>query len=113
MKKILLASITSLVLSSPLIADVNLAKSYPKNGAMFMQSPEKIQLKFTDKVSLKSIRLFDATGNVSVLSTGDGSRNSFFSAPMMALNKGNYRVAWSAEGEEGNTENGTFDFMIH
>jgi len=113
MKKILLVTLTSLLLSSPLIAGVNLDKSYPKNGAMFMQSPEKVQLKFADKVSLKSIRLFDAAGNVSVLAVGDGRHNSFFSAPLMPLNKGNYRVAWSVEGHQGDTENGTFDFMIH
>lgn len=113
MKKTLIALFASAMMASPLMADVTLAQSFPKNGAMFMQSPDKVQLKFAKMVSLKSIRLFDAAGNVSVLAVGDGKHKTFFSAPMMPLNKGNYRVAWSAEGHEGDAKSGTFDFMIH
>lgn len=113
MKKILLAVLINVFMTSPLWANVTLEQSFPKNGAMFMQSPNKVQLKFAKMVNLKSIRLFDAAGNMSVLAVGDGRHKKFFSAPLMTLNKGNYRVAWSVEGHDGDAKNGTFDFMIH
>ena len=113
MKNILLALVINIFMTSPLWASVSLEQSFPRNGAMFMQSPDKVQLKFAKMVNLKSIRLFDAAGNVSVLAVGDGRHKTFFSAPMMPLNKGNYRVAWSAESHDGVASTGTFDFMVH
>ena len=64
MKNILLALVINIFMTNPLWASVSLEQSFPKNGAMFMQSPDKVQLKFAKMVNLKSIRLFDAAGNV-------------------------------------------------
>lgn len=113
MKKLLVSAMASLLFSTAVMADVNLAKSYPADGSMLMQQPKKVQLKFDDHVELKTIILYDAKGQSRTIMQGDGSHDVLFSAPLMPLKQGNYKIGWVVKSMDGHEVKGMLGFMVH
>jgi len=107
-------TLTLLFVSSQLWAHAELKTSLPKNGAMLMQSPEKLQLEFTKAVRLIKVTLSTKAGqNIPLNFDGTSKASIVHSILIPKLSPSNYQVNWLAMGGDTHKMKGRFNFNVN
>jgi hypothetical protein len=107
---ILLAAMTSM----SVFAHTGLTSSTPKDNAMLMENPEKIEVTFGDAVRLVSLTLVnskDEPVEIDFAPSMEASETFTYALPM--LMPSNYKASWTIMGEDGHKMKGDFTFMVH
>jgi len=106
-------TLTLLFVSSQLLAHAGLKTSEPKNGAVLMQSPEKLQLEFTKAVRLVKVTITSKAGkNIPLEFDGRGKPSIAYSIQLPKLINSDYQVSWMAMGSDTHKMKGSFRFIV-
>ena len=107
-------SIIMMVLASTVLADASMHKTYPQDGAMLMQQPEKLELNFDSETRLVSVKMFDSKNKpVAVKFKPSSAVNKNYEVKLPVLKADSYRVEWMVIGRDGHKMKGSFGFMQH
>ncbi len=103
-----------IALSVPALAHTDMMSSQPMDGAMMMEPVKHLELNFGMEVRLVKLRLIDSSNKpVSIGFKPMLDAMTSFSVPLPTLKPDNYRVEWTAMGEDGHKMTGSFGFMQH
>lgn len=95
-------------------AHVGLKNTQPVKGAMLMNSPEKLSLRFSGEVKVVKLRLEDASGiSIDFGFKPSADATSDFEWLLPKLKASNYQVDWIVMGKDGHKMKGKFGFMVH
>jgi methionine-rich copper-binding protein CopC len=100
-------------LAAPVLAHSELRSSSPANGQRFDAGPGRIELRFTEKVQVTAVRLFDAAGKELALDRDRSlAERSIYEAPTPQLAPGSYRIEWRAISADGHPVGGAIRFRV-
>ncbi|MBP0048575.1 copper resistance protein CopC [Marinobacterium sp. AK62] len=103
-----------IAVSVPALAHTDMMSSQPMDGAMVMEPVKKLELNFGMDVRLVKLRLIDSSDKpVSIGFKPIVEPTRSFSVPLPTLTPDNYRVQWTAMGDDGHKMTGSFQFMQH
>jgi len=106
-------TLTLLFVSSQLLAHTGLKTSEPKNGAVLMQSPEKLQLEFIKAVRLVKVTIANKAGKKIPLDfDGRGKASVVYNIQLPKLMDSDYQVSWMAMGSDTHKMKGSFRFSV-
>ncbi len=91
-----------------------LISSTPKDNAMLMETPEKIEVTFGDAVRLVSLTLVnseDEPVEIDFAPSMEASETFTYALPMLMPNT--YKASWTIMGKDGHKMKGDFTFMVH
>lgn len=93
-------------------AHSSMHQTYPHNGAVLLQQPEKLQLTFDNEVRLVSVKMFDAAATpVELAFTPNVNMKKEYAITLPFLKPGQYSVKWMVMGRDGHKMQGQFAFM--
>ncbi len=112
MKSLLI--LVACILTSPfLLAHNTLQSSVPADQEVLRQSPEFVELRFSDETYLNAVTLTDANGKEVPLDFElPGGLSGHFSIPLPGLAPGKYTVSWQVEGMDTHVISGDFTFTL-
>lgn len=111
--KILLIIVGCFLISNVAVAHNSLTDSRPADTAILNESPESVELTFSDATYLESVVLVNTNGDEQALefdSTITASRQ--FTVPMPKLESGDYRIKWLVIGDDTHEIRGEFTFTV-
>lgn len=96
----------------PAAAHSELRQSIPAAGAVLMQSPEKIELHFNERVQLTALRLYRVGGEEIVLPRRGIRAATNEVIPLPILSPGAYRAEWRIISADGHPTGGVISFRV-
>lgn len=93
-------------------AHSQLRRSVPAPGAVLRQSPERIELVFSERVQMTALRLFRAGGDEIALPRRAIRVADAESVTLPPLATGAYRIEWRIISADGHPVGGTITFSI-
>lgn len=110
----LFSGILLTIAASTVFAHSSMHESYPQDGAMMMEQPEKLQLNFENETRLVSVKMFDSANKpVALKFTPSADVNKNYEMNLPTLKPDMYRVEWMVMGSDGHKMKGNFGFMQH
>lgn len=102
------------ILASPvLFAHNSLVMSVPAEKATLHQSPEFIELRFSDETYLNAVTLVDAGGKSTPLDLDEVDElASYFKVEVPNIEPGKYTVTWQVVGMDTHKIEGKFEFAV-
>lgn len=100
--------------SSALWAHGDMGKTYPQDGAMMMESTDRLEVHFEMPMKLVSLKLIDSSGkpvNIDFKRTPESAKH--FKVPVSNLKPDTYKVEWKSMGGDGHMMKGSYGFMQH
>jgi len=95
-------------------AHVGLESSTPKNNAMLMASPKKLDLNFSGEVRLIKVVLKKNKGQkIDFGFKPQKQAQKSFSWALPKLSPANYEVEWTIMGKDGHLMKNKLGFMVH
>jgi methionine-rich copper-binding protein CopC len=108
-------ALAALLVAGPASAHSLLLESAPAANATVAGSPERITLRFNNRIEkrLCRVRLVDGAGGTRALDVraADGSADELV-ASVPSLSPGRYRVEWQVFSTDGHVVSGFFPFRI-
>lgn len=105
-----------LVVASVAVVTAHMAveKTMPEADAVLAESPENVQVWFTQAPDpvISLLTLEGADGEVALGDTQVGDDKSLLAALPSTLAAGTYTVRWRAAGDDGHTQRGDFAFTV-
>jgi methionine-rich copper-binding protein CopC len=102
-----------LMTPTALFAHTSLATSNPTDGAVLEESPQQVELGFTEQVRFLKFSLNGVeVSSVPVTFKPSASVQDVHSVPLSALGKGSYTVNWSVMGSDGHLVENSFGFSV-
>ena len=102
-----------LITSPWLLAHNSLTDSVPGDQATLHQSPEFIELRFSDETYLNAVSLVNINGEEVEFETEvTKSLSRYFQIPVPILEPGSYKFTWQVEGMDTHKINGDFEFSV-
>lgn len=111
--RFLLIALGYLLAVNTAMAHNTLTASVPSDQALLTESPDAIQLRFSDATYLEGIELTTLDGKnipLEVEPTQTAARQ--FTIPVPALGNDEYRVAWVVVGDDTHEIKGEFSFKV-
>ena len=93
-------------------AHTALSESTPKDGAMVMEAPDFLQLKFTESVRLLKVAVMMGEKELEIDFTPSVTASNQFAVALPKLEHGGYTVSWSVMGADSHRVEGKLDFMV-
>ena len=117
MKKLTVSNLTALIFVSVLgtsnvLAHTALTEATPSDGAILMQAPENLHLKFTETVRLLKVAVTLGEKEIEIGFTPSSTAADQFSVTLPKLEHGHYNVAWSVLGADSHNVQGELSFMV-
>lgn len=111
--RIFLVTLGYLVAIHSALAHNTLTASVPSDQAVLTESPDSIELTFSDATYLEQVELTTNDGNNIPLDIDlSPAAGRQFSIPVPALGNGEYRVAWLVVGDDTHEIKGEFSFTV-
>lgn len=110
--KLLLLIVLSTLATTNVFAHTALSEAVPSDGAMIMQSPENLQLKFTEDVRLLKVAVMLGENEIDIEFEPSATASRQFSVTLPKLEHGHYSVAWSVMGADSHRVEGNLSFMV-
>jgi len=110
------SSVWLLLSSTPALAHARLLETYPADGATLAQSPEQVQLRFSESVeaAFEPIEVYDEGGNR--VDENDAhttpEKPKVLVTDLEELPEGVYSVNWHVTSADGHPVSGTFGFAV-
>ncbi|MBL4580175.1 MAG: copper resistance protein CopC [Gammaproteobacteria bacterium] len=117
MKRLTVTKLVALIFISVLgtsnvLAHTALTEATPSDGAMLMQAPENLHLKFTETVRLLKVVVTLNEKEIEIDFTPSSTAANQFSVALPKLEHGHYSVAWSVLGADSHNVQGELSFMV-
>jgi methionine-rich copper-binding protein CopC len=102
------------LVASPALAHSELRGSEPSSGAVLVASPDRVALRFNERVTVTTLRLRDGRGLIITLETSGGldaasEKIGRLRAPLVP---GAYDIDWAALSADGHPIGGRIRFVI-
>lgn len=111
--KILLIIVGCVLVSNVAVAHNSLTDSRPADTAILNESPESVELTFSDTTYLESVVLVDAKGDEHSLAFDSSiSASRQFTVPVPLLENGDYLLKWLVIGDDTHEIRGEFTFTV-
>ena len=85
----------------------------PADGAMLTGSPEAFTATFPHPMTLRSVTITPQGRPAIQAPVAAAAATTRVSAALPRLAPGSYTLAWTAQGADGHTMNGSIRFMVH
>jgi len=107
--------VIALVAVVALSAHMAYSKSVPQKDAALSESPELLQVWFTQEPepAVSRLSLEGPHGTVTLGVTKIAPEKSIVAELKSPLNPGSYKVNWRSAGDDGHTQRGDFSFTVH
>lgn len=116
MKQKLLGLLITLAISvfsaSAVTAHTALAIAEPKDGAMVMVAPEKLNLTFTESVRLMRVTMKMGEAELDIGFSPIATASDQFAIALPPLENGSYTVNWAVMGGDSHLVDGDFSFTV-
>jgi len=116
MKKHLLLATLGLVVaigSSNALAHTALSEAMPADGANVAQSPEDLNLSFTEAVNLMKVTVtFNTEQEIDIGFVPSATAANVFAVPLPSLEDGRYQIDWIVLGSDSHRVEGKFAFTV-
>ncbi len=100
--------------SASVLAHSDMMHTVPKDGAMFMEPVDHIELNFGDPVRLVKFSVINSKNEPVETDFAIGRESKAnFSISLPALGSDQYQVKWMIVGGDGHKMTGSFGFMQH
>jgi len=94
------------------VAHNSLTESNPADGAVLANSPESIELNFSDATYLESLELLTGDTVVVLEFASSITASTYFNVPLPLLQSGEYQVRWLVIGYDTHEIRGEFAFTV-
>lgn len=101
------------LLGSLALAHTGLRTSAPEDGAILNESPETLSIEFREEVQLVNLTLINAQGEAVAFGfEAPKEKGLTWSWSLPSLSAGDYKVSWTAMGEDAHNARGEFTFIV-
>ena len=111
-----LSAIWLLLLCGPALAHAELTEAYPADGDALAESPEQVQLQFTEPVeaAFDPVKVYDQQGNRVDEDDArvDPTDAKVLVAGLEELSEGSYTVEWRVTSVDGHIVDDTYQFAV-
>ena len=105
-----------LLLCGPALAHARLVETYPDDGATLAESPEQVQLLFSEPIEAEfnPLEVYDQGGGRVDEDDARVSPNNakLLVADLGGLSEGSYTVEWRVTSADGHPVNGAYEFVV-
>ncbi|MDP6582614.1 MAG: copper resistance protein CopC [Vicinamibacterales bacterium] len=108
------ALVVAVAAAAAVSAHMAYSKSMPEKDATLTESPDHLQVWFTQdpEPAISQLTLEGPTGEVTLGKTTVGDEKSIVAEVPSALGPGSYTVGWRSAGDDGHVLRGDFSFTI-